>query len=256
MEDHTLEQLGLNFTESRVYFALLTLGKSTVGPIIKEAKIPASKIYFTLDKLKEKGLVASVIQNNVNWFIASDPKQLLGILAKKRSQLSELESDLKERIIPMMEAKAKDAGEKQEAIVYESIKGMAAALDYMLSTMNKGETYYVLSPGKELNDKQIAHFYKQYHSRRVKKGIHVKILLPIETKGIIEKYYAKNFIKYMKYKYTSQKIPQGAYIFPRHIILTYWSKAPTAFVIKSKNAYLTYKEFFEEIWENTGNKIK
>lgn len=40
-----LEVLGLSINEKKVYLALLKLGESSTGPIIKESKINASKIY-------------------------------------------------------------------------------------------------------------------------------------------------------------------------------------------------------------------
>ena len=83
MDVKILAQLGLNNTEVKVYFALLKLDKSTVGPIVKESMIPDSKIYYILETLKEKGLVSYIIKNKVKYFQASDPKNLLTIIKNK-----------------------------------------------------------------------------------------------------------------------------------------------------------------------------
>lgn len=53
----------------------------------------------------------------------------------------------------------------------------------------------------------------------------------------------------MKIKYTNLKLPTGIFIFKEKVMTIVWKEEPTAFVIKSKNNYERYKEFFEDMWE-------
>ena len=53
--EELLAEIGLTKSEIAVYFALLEIGSSTTGPIIKEAGIASGKAYLILDKLLEKG---------------------------------------------------------------------------------------------------------------------------------------------------------------------------------------------------------
>jgi sugar-specific transcriptional regulator TrmB len=64
MEANELEKFGLTEGESRVYLALLKIGKSTIGDIIKEAQVSNSKVYDILDRLNKKGLIGVVTENN------------------------------------------------------------------------------------------------------------------------------------------------------------------------------------------------
>ena len=50
-------------------------------------------------------------------------------------------------------------------------------------------------------------------------------------------------------KYTTLKLPTGIFIFNDHVMTIVWKEKPTAFIIKSKNNYERYKEFFEEVWK-------
>ena len=59
MIENVLAEIGLTKGEISVYKALIKLGSSTAGPIIKEAKISPSKIYNIIERLLEKGLVFS-----------------------------------------------------------------------------------------------------------------------------------------------------------------------------------------------------
>jgi sugar-specific transcriptional regulator TrmB len=83
MDTKTLTQIGLTESEIKVYFALLELETSTIGPIVDKAKVQESKIYYLLERLKEKGLVSFVIKNNVKHFQAADPKNLVRIISDK-----------------------------------------------------------------------------------------------------------------------------------------------------------------------------
>ena len=120
MDTEILEQIGLSKNEIKVYFALLELDQSSATPIVRKAKIPNSKIYPTLDKLIQKGLVSSVIKNNVKYFQASNPEHLIDFIKQKEKQLFEQENKIKD-LIPQIELNRKLAQEKQEAKIYEGI---------------------------------------------------------------------------------------------------------------------------------------
>jgi len=246
MNTQILNQIGLNDSEIKVYFALLELETSTIGPIIEKAKVPDSKIYLILDKLKEKGLIGFVIKNNVKHFHASDPNNLINLLNEREEAIKKQKSELKEKIIPEIERKRAFAEEKQEAIVYESFQGVKAALNYLLSVMKKGEEYRVFTLGEALGKKEIIKLFYNYHTKRVELGIKAKLIAPIDLRKIVKEFY--NY-KLMGLRFTNLKLPVGTFIFKNHVMTVILEDTPTAFVIKSKNNYERYKEFFDEIWE-------
>ena len=55
----------------------------------------------------------------------------------------------------------------------------------------------------------------------------------------------------MKFKFTSQSLPTGLFIYKDHVMTIIWGERPTAFVIKSKKNYEYYKEFFEDMWKKS-----
>jgi HTH-type transcriptional regulator, sugar sensing transcriptional regulator len=245
-------QIGLNNTELKVYFALLKLDKSTVGPIIKLSKIPDSKIYFILDSLKDKGLVSYVIKNKVKHYQANNPKNILNLIKEKEENLKNIKQELTEKIIPDIENKRKQEEDVQEAIVYESMEGVKSAFLYMLDVLKKGENYDVfVHDDSLLSDKNTINFLHQHHKRRIIKGIKVRLMCPLSIKDIFEKSYAYTFQKLKQFKYINQKLPLGTYIFNGHVMTVVWGEVPTAFVIKSKKNYQYYKDFFEEVWKKT-----
>ena len=56
-----LEDVGFTEGESKIYLALLELGESKVGPLIKSSGISRSKVYDILDRLIAKSVVLSLI---------------------------------------------------------------------------------------------------------------------------------------------------------------------------------------------------
>ena len=242
----TLNQLGLNNSEIKVYFALLELESSTVGRIIGKAKVQDSKIYSILEKLIEKGLASFVIKNNVKHFQASDPKNLLKLIDEKKRAIDEQRKELEENVIPQIEEKRKAREEKQEARVYEGLEGLKSAFNYILDTLSKGEEYYAFLLGEELGDGRVIRFFNNYHNKRVQKQIRVKFISTPKNKKIVENNYNYKFIET---RYSDRKFPIGTIIFMGHILTIIWGEKPTAFIIKSKRNYEYYRQFFEEIWK-------
>ena len=51
MNSKLLEEAGLTEGESKVYLALLELGTTKTGPLIKKARVSSSKVYKILDRV-------------------------------------------------------------------------------------------------------------------------------------------------------------------------------------------------------------
>src|SRR3989344_4974729 len=245
MDTTILGQIGLSKNEIKVYFALLGLDQSSATPIVKKAKIPNSKVYPTIEKLIQKGLVSFVIKNNVKYFQASNPQNLIEFIHKKEEELSIQKNEI-QKLIPQIEQRRKDTKEKQESMVYEDIQGVKVAFNEILNSLKKGDEYSVFTLGEELETEALKLFFANYHQKRIEKGIKVRLIANNKIKEIFSKHHV---FKGMTVKYTTLKLPTGIFIFNDHVMTIVWKEKPTAFIIKSKNNYERYKEFFEEVWK-------
>lgn len=239
-----LEQIGLSKNEIKVYFALLELDQSSATPIVKKSGIPNSKIYPILEKLIKKGLVSYVVKNNVRYFQASDPKNLIDLLSKREKEINSQKKEIG-KLIPEIELKRKLAKDKQEATVYEGFEGVRVAVDNILNIMKRNEEYYVFALGEELKTEKLRRFFKRYHALRVKKSVKVKLIANPNVRRSFSKYYK---YKGTKLRFTKLNLPTGIFVFNGYVMTVVWGEEPTAFVIKSKKNYEKYKEFFEEMW--------
>ncbi len=123
METEILGELGFSEREIKVYLGLLELGETTVGPIAAKTRLHNSKVYETLDKLIDRGLITFVIKSRTKYFLALPPKLILTMIKEKQRRFLE--------ILPGLEAKKQQSQSPQIARVYEgyaAIKAMFAAI--------------------------------------------------------------------------------------------------------------------------------
>jgi HTH-type transcriptional regulator, sugar sensing transcriptional regulator len=245
MDTEILGQIGLSKNEIKVYFALLELDQASATPIIKKAGIPHSKVYPIIDKLMRKGLVSYIIRNNVKYFQASNPANLISFINEKQKLLKTQKAEL-EKIIPQIELKRKLVAEQQEAAIYEGESGVKAAFQLILDNTKSGKEYLVFSLGEELRSRPLRRFYAAFHRKRLKRNITVRLMANKKLKEIFLRYHQ---YKDFKVKYTSLNLPTGIFIFENRVMTVVWGEKPTAFVITSKNNMRAYAAFFEEMWK-------
>ncbi len=73
----SLRQIGLSLNESKAYLSLLRKGGVTGYELSKNAGIPPSKIYESLNKLQAKGLISLIRSNNGQRYVAVEPVEIL-----------------------------------------------------------------------------------------------------------------------------------------------------------------------------------
>lgn len=238
MHEKILKELGFSEREIKVYLALLSLGQSTVGPIATKTRIPLSKIYQTLEKLIDKGLVSFVIISKVKHFEAQDPKQILNFIKEKERLFTEIMPSLQN-----MKALSKD---QQIATVYEGEKAIKAMFNNILENLKKGSTYYIFALRQDYQNQNCLRFLRNLHMKIAEKPSDNRLILH----NSIKKIFLKNSgdLKNIKHKFTKQNLPPGLMIINNKVINWSWGERPTAIEITSKQIAQQYKTFFLEAW--------
>ena len=194
-----------------------------------------------------KGLVSFVIKNNVKYFQANTPDNLIDFINEKEKQLNEQKKEI-QNLLPDLERKRKFAKDKQEALVFESLEGVKAAFNRILNTLDNGEEYLVLTLGNELEEPALVTFFNNYHKKRIEKGIKARLIANISIKDIFMKYHK---YKDMKLRFSDAQIPLGIFIYGDNVMTFVWNPNPAAFVITSKGNAQAYRNFFESLWKNS-----
>ncbi|MBU0535950.1 MAG: helix-turn-helix domain-containing protein [Nanoarchaeota archaeon] len=245
MKTDILEQIGLSKNEIKVYFALLELGPATATPIVKQAKIPNSKVYPTLQKLIQKGLVSYIIKNNVHKYTAADPSNIIELLNRKEEQISDQKKQINE-LIPQILLRRKLAKEKQDATVYEGMKGIQSVYQDVLDSLKKGDEYYVFNLGEKDNYEKAKLFFRNYHLKREQKGIKVKMITDLKVKNIVLEVFKG--LKYCEHRFIDEPMPSSTVIYANKTATVLLGAKPTAFVVESEQNYEQYKRFFISVW--------
>lgn len=235
-----LETLGLTSREVECYLALLRLGSSTAGDMVRESGIPSSKIYEVLDKLIKQGLVNFIVKGKTKHFSASEPEVLL--------EMAEEKKELIKRIIPELKSK-QNSVKKEEVVMYEGFEGLKTALRKVLRVLKKGEEYFVyISPHENLNSEPSKFFYNSFNLQRQEAGIITKLLININQKEIMKKEYLQT-LKRKDVRFTSFRFPSRIGVFKNHVLIVSEGRGISTILIHSEDIYKKYKDFFLYLWK-------
>lgn len=183
MDPKILQRIGLTPGESKVFLALLKLGQSTCGPIVKKSQVTTSKVYKILARLEEKGLASHVQKNKVMHFKAAPPEKVLDLLDKEFQELEQKKAEV-EKIIPQMIAYQKQIEEEHEAEIYYGLAGLDTLFTQQLHDLKKGEPNYVIGITHfEDYSKPVTDFFIRLQAKRENKGIKSYFLLGKNARG-------------------------------------------------------------------------
>ena len=248
MYEELLTDIGLTKSEISVYFALLELGSSSTGPIIKKANIASGKAYLILDKLIIKGLVTYVIKSGTKYYQAKDPERLLDYLKEKEQELKEKESKLKE-ILPKIKEKYEQEKYKLVAEVYEGVKGFKTFYDWTLKELKRGDQIDIMGVSKEAN-KKFSTYFLNWNQKRIESGIKMRIIYNSDSRefGKLREKMKLTEVKYMK---KDLETPSWIDIFKDYVVTINVHGDPVCFLIKNKESAESYKKYFEIIWKQS-----
>ena len=245
MYEELLTDIGLTKSEIAVYFALLELGSSTTGSIIKMSEIASGKAYIVLNKLVLKGLVTHVIKAGTKHYQAKDPERLIDYLKEKEEGLKEKEEKLKQ-IIPNLKARYEKEKYKPLAEIFEGIKGFKTFMDFMLKETGKGNHINIMGVSREVNEK-FGSYLIGWNKKRVEMGIKLRIIYNHDSKefGKLREKMKLTEVRYMK---PEIETPALIDIFGDYIATVNVHNIPVVFLIKNKETGEAYRKYFEIIW--------
>jgi sugar-specific transcriptional regulator TrmB len=239
MDTRILEKIGLTKNEISVYLALLELGSSTTGPIAKKSMLHSSRVYESLNKLIEKGLISFVIKSNRKYFSSADPDFILDILEQEKKEINE--------ILPQLRLLKKEKTSEEKSTVYEGYKGVKTVYDNIVRALGKGDEILVFGARSQDESFMANTFFKEYTKRRVAKGIKMKIIFNTDAKET-GKFYSNLENTEVRYMPKDMKTPAAVDIYGNNVGTLILKPQPMVFLITSKEVADSYKEFFKMLW--------
>ncbi len=251
MESEFLESAGLTAGEAKAYLALLELGESASGAIIQKSGISSSKVYEILDRLVGKGLVSYVLKEKTRHFHPAPPSRLLEYIGRQEAKLAGQKQKVEE-MLPRLEKLQLGGQPFRSAEVYEGYEGLRTLFDLLLHLHKSGEVYCVFfTTGGGPMDEKVERFFDNYHRRRAKTGIRVKLIADVGSAAFL-----KPLMKYRGYdvRYYPNPMPLGVYIFKDYVATLSFRQKPVVFLLKSEEIADSYRNFFMGLWEKSKKK--
>ena len=239
-----LRRLGLKENEIKVYLKLLEVGPVSVGMLAKKTGLYRTYVYDVLEKLIDLGLVKYVIISNKKHYQAEEPSKLLDWLKEKEEKLKE-ERKVIERLIPKLEKLRKEE-EEHKAFIYRGKKGIKSILEDQLK--QKKEILILGAQGKFRSTFPI--YWEQWVKRINKLNVPVRVLYNASLrKRKIE--VKKLGLKQVQLKFLPADLdfPSTINIWHNKVATMLWTEQPFAFVIESKEAVKSYRNFFNLLWK-------
>lgn len=239
-EMYELLKIGLTEGEAKVYLALLELGSSTVGPVVKKAGVAYSNIYEILQRLMEKGLASYIIKSKTKYFQAAQPSQLSLYLEKKEKEIRDQRDSLKQMLPGLVHLQQLHTS--PEAEVFVGIKGLRTAYGQLIGTSADEELFFYIYERMYAEESDRFYFGIQDIFKKVK-----------HMRGICNEAYRESpFFKHAAYidtRFVDFPIPGNIEVCGDKVFLVSWEKPIIAVLVHSKSIADNFRTYFNTVWD-------
>jgi len=247
MIEENLRTIGLTNSEIKVYLALLKLGLSSKGKILKEAKIAPSKIYHVLDKLIYKGLASTIIKNNVKHFSAAPVSRIKDYLEKKKSELEKEENAFME-IKSHLESLQKVPITETSAEIFIGWKGMETVYYNMADKIKKGQEIYILGASKGYYPEKNKTFFTRYSKKTHSKKIKMNIIFNENSRKYASECEKESGVRYTK-KFLPITTPVEVLVTKETTAIVMLKEEPLVILIQDKETAESFIGYFKQLWK-------
>ncbi|MDO8428637.1 MAG: helix-turn-helix domain-containing protein [Candidatus Diapherotrites archaeon] len=249
MNSEFLERIGLTHTESLVYLALFKLGACKAYDIIRETNLHKSRVYDSLDRLLEKGLIGSVMHEQVKHFAVLDPEHLLDFVEERKKELDGLRLEAKKKLPELVALRELDSQKPfAEAQVLFGVEGFKSMRRDLLKH-SKGEHLMMGAISRE--PKVMPVFFNWFERERIRQKIFQRILL---QKGYDKPLPKKRLVEFRSLP-SEITVPAVINVYGDRVVNVLWKKDyPLCFMLVNKDIADAYRSYFDLLWK-TSSKV-
>lgn len=125
MLQETLQQIGLNDKEAKIYLACLELGKTGIKDIARKSNIKRTTVYEIIDGMINAGFIKITQKGKRKQFVAIEPQEIKGLIRKKEALLN--------HILPQLSAMSNVSDVKPKVWFYQGKDGILQAYEDSLN---------------------------------------------------------------------------------------------------------------------------
>jgi len=156
-----LKELNLDDNGVKIYLACLSLGSAKVNEIAKKSGLIRTTTYGVLRSLIQKGLVSTIIKDNITYFQAANPKQLIEILDEKKKKINSIMPKLKkmQELVPT----------KHKVELFEGKEGLKTIFnDYVTKKNSTVKIIGFLEKWLDFEDPYVDIYYRKKKENKIK----------------------------------------------------------------------------------------
>ena len=236
---NTLQELGLEEKEARIYLALLELGEGTILEISRKSGIKRPTTYVVLRSLEEKGFVSRVLKGKKTLYSAQHPKKLI---TEAEVRLKELQE-----VVPQLESLAGKASTKPRILIYEGKDRLDQAYDEMFIT--KGEMLFMSNIG--LSKEGFPKTFRKYQYKSASPEFRTREISVDDQAG---RESAKEFagpyyeVRFLPKNFKPFENDIGVY--GNRVLISSLKREYFVVVIESEEVAQTFRTMFEMMWQS------
>lgn len=246
-----LQKLDLSPSEARAYLAILDAGEVKVSEIGRLIGVTRMAGYTASELLVSKGLLSYIEKKHKRTVIAEDPDRLRLRLRERKNKILEEEIAL-DVLMPELRTLFSSGEVKPQVKVYSGKEGLKTAMEDILKTLKKGETY--VGYGSVENEFiEYGEYFLDYVPRRVKRNISFRGVVPAKNDAISAE---ENKNKLRDLRYVDPKefpFKNEINIYGNKISIISF-KDQIGLIIESKQIADTQRLIFELAWRGAGIK--
>ncbi|MDB5204278.1 MAG: Transcriptional regulator, TrmB [Candidatus Taylorbacteria bacterium] len=237
----SLEDFGLNETESKIYAALLSTGGGSVSTIAEAAHIKRTTTYSTLDGLIKQGLARFDEFGFKRKIVPEDPQRLKVILEQKQIKLT--------KTLPTLESMYNLKGNESFIKYYKGFEAVKPIYEKLIQDIGPNEEYFVLSNQKMWHERDPI-FFEDFSVRRGRLPIKIKIIL--EQNDTSQRYFERRKLYNAEIRFLPKdvKLETNLVITPQRTLIHQLVHPIVALIVENNSFIKMHQEMFRIMWNS------
>ncbi len=240
-----LREIGLQGNEAKIYLTLLSLGTNPVSTIAKKAGLNRCTCYAVIERLIQKGFAGQIIKNNLAFFSAVDPVNILNHLKNRHLELEKKINILGKSLTHLQRVK-NDRPERPKVVFFDNAAGLRNIMEDSLNSCGELRAYASLN---ELQN-MLPDYFPEYYARRTRKKIPVRAIYPASEVSYLHKLRDQQELRQSRLVPKEFDFHLDILIYDNKVAITSL-KAKFGILIENREMYEAQKRIFDLIWNAT-----
>ncbi len=233
-----LKKLGFTPNEIKVYSALLDLGQSSTGPIIKRTELHRNIVYDVLDSLVKRNLLLETIKSKKKFFKIRDPQILTDIAHEQLNSTIKIVSEIKKQLHTTA----------PEVIVYEGKEGWETAYRLLNSRLKPKDEVFAFGVGGDKWVQAMGNYFLEWEKDLIKRGILYRMIgYESQRKEIVA--HQTSPIRKTRYLQENSSIFANMEVFKDGIFIQIYTDSLVLIEVRSLELAKSYQQYFNTMWK-------